>query len=73
MPKSKKSAAGLATALLTFAVEAFKAAGDLKSARRVEAILKGRPKLSEAEAEAYREAVDRLARDTLKTRRQRGG
>jgi hypothetical protein len=63
MPKTtKKNPVAFATALLTFAVEAFKAAGDLKSARRVEAILKGRPKLSEAESKAFRQVAQRLGR-----------
>ncbi len=48
------------TLLLTAAAEAMKAKGDLRGARRVEAILKGRPKLSDAEVKAYQRAAERL-------------
>jgi len=60
-PKSK-SAIGLVTTLLQLAAEGLRLAGEIKHARRVEAILADRPSLTAAESRLYRRAVERLGR-----------
>lgn len=50
----------LGTMLLTFALEVFKAAKDLKTAKKVEDVLKGRPSLSSLESAMFRRALKRL-------------
>jgi hypothetical protein len=52
----------LGTMLLTLALEVFKAAKDLKTAKKVEDILAGRPKLKSEETKMYLRAAERLGR-----------
>jgi hypothetical protein len=50
------------TFLATLLREALKLAGDAKGVKHVDEILKGRPKLSEAESKAFRQVAQRLGR-----------
>jgi len=52
----------LITFLATMLGEALKATGDTKGLRHVDAILKGRPKLPEAETALFKSALARLGR-----------
>ena len=59
---TRKSWVSLVTVALEIAAEGLRMAGEIAKAKRVEAILAGRPRLDRAESAAFRRAVERLGR-----------